>query len=65
MCAARIDRPRNSVPRIVDMIAKVFRALRHSGFLKAGTPFEMASTPVTAVPPDEKACSNLNSRAPE
>jgi len=35
---------------------RVVRAFRHSGGLKAGTPFEMASTPVTAAPPDAKAC---------
>ena len=31
------------------------RALRHSGGLKAGTPSETASTPVSATAPDEKA----------
>ena len=34
---------------------RVVRALRHSGGLKAGTPFEIASTPVTAAPPEAKA----------
>ena len=29
----------------------VVRALRHSGLRNAGTPFEIASTPVTAAPP--------------
>ena len=34
---------------------RVVRALRHSGGLKAGTPSEMASTPVSATAPCEKA----------
>jgi hypothetical protein len=39
------------------MITRVSRALRHSGGRKAGTPLEMASTPVTAAPPEPKAWS--------
>ena len=34
----------------------VVRAFFHSGGLNAGTPFEIASTPVTAAPPEAKAC---------
>ena len=34
------------------MITSVWRAFFHDGSLKAGTPLEMASTPVTAAPPD-------------
>ena len=37
------------------MTESVVRALRHSGGLKAGTPFEMASTPVIALQPSAKA----------
>ena len=35
--------------------ASVVAALRDLGFLNAGTPLEMASTPVSAADPDEKA----------
>jgi hypothetical protein len=38
------------------MITSVVRAFFHSGFRKAGTPLLMASTPVTAAPPEAKAC---------
>ena len=38
----------------------VIDALRDSGGLKAGTPFEIASTPVSAVQPEEKARSTRN-----
>ena len=34
----------------------VVRAFFHSGCLNAGTPFEIASTPVTAAPPEANAC---------
>jgi hypothetical protein len=43
------------------MTASVVAALRDCGRLKAGTPFEIASTPVSAVEPDEKACRITNS----
>ena len=46
------------------MSTSVWRALRQAGFLKAGTPFEMASTPVTAAPPEAKAWSTTNRVAP-
>ena len=42
----------------------VFCALRHSTGLNAGTPFEMASTPVIAVLPDAIACSAMNRGTP-
>ena len=42
------------------MITSVVRAFFHSGFLNAVTPFEIASTPVTAAPPDAKACRTTN-----
>jgi hypothetical protein len=38
------------------MITSVIRAFFHEGSLNAGTPFEIASTPVTAAPPDANAC---------
>ena len=37
------------------MTVSVVRAFRHSGGLKAGTPFETASTPVIALQPSAKA----------
>ena len=39
------------------MMTSVVRAFFHSGgSLNADTPLEMASTPVTAAPPEAKAC---------
>ena len=61
---ANTDRPRNMTPRQEPMTTSVLRALRHSGTLKAETPFEMASTPVTAAPPWEKARNTTSSVAP-
>ena len=46
------------------MSTRVWRAFRHAGRRKAGTPFEMASTPVTAAPPEAKACRTTNTLAP-
>ena len=48
--------PRNIVTAIAPMIPRVSAALRAWGRRKAGTPFEMASTPVSAVDPEENAC---------
>ena len=48
------------MPRQAPMIIRVWRAFFHSGFLKAGTPLEMASTPVMAAPPEAKACRIRN-----
>ena len=39
--------PRKSVPRMPDIHMRVIPALWLRGFLKAGMPFEIASTPVT------------------
>ena len=55
---ARTDTVRNIEPAMPPMMTSVVRALRHAGSLKAGTPFEMASTPVTAAPPEAKALRN-------
>ena len=47
------------------MIASVVAALCACGRLNAGTPFEIASTPVSAVAPDENAFSSTkNPTAP-
>ena len=43
------------------MMARVWAAFRACGRRKAGTPLEMASTPVRAVDPDENACRITNS----
>ena len=40
------------------MSSRVVAALSLLGFLKAGTPLEIASTPVRAAQPDEKARSS-------
>ena len=53
----RIERPRNNVPSVPPMMNSALRAFSHSGFLNAVTPFEIASTPVTAAPPEANACS--------
>ncbi len=44
------------VPSGEPMITSVLRAFFHSGLRNAVTPFEIASTPVTAAPPDANAC---------
>src|SRR3954453_18335285 len=49
------DRPGNITPSSPPIHMSVERAFFHSGFLNAGTPFEIASTPVMAAPPDAKA----------
>ena len=61
---ARSDRPRNMKPRAVPITTNVELAFFAAGSLKAGTPLEMASTPVTAAPPDAKAWSTTNNVAP-
>ena len=45
------------------IISRVVAALRLFGFLKAGTPLEIASTPVRAAQPDEKARSSRKALA--
>src|SRR6266513_1484465 len=57
--AARKDTARNDDPRIRPIHTNVIWALRHSGLRNAGTPFEIASTPVTAAPPDANALSRM------
>jgi hypothetical protein len=39
------------------MMTRVVRAFFHAGCRNAGTPFEIASTPVTAAPPDANECN--------
>ena len=54
-CASH-EIPRNIPPRHVPITISVDRAFFHSGGRNAGTPFEMASTPVIAAPPEANAC---------
>ena len=62
--AAREEIPRNIVDSKIPSTTRVWRAFFHSTGRKAGTPFEIASTPVIAVLPDAKACSAMNSGTP-
>ena len=54
-CTARNVIATRSTARIAPIHNSVMPALRLRGSLKAGTPFAMASTPVSAVVPDENA----------
>ncbi len=56
--------PRNRTVSSPAIHSRVTAALRDSGLRKAGTPLEMASTPVMAVQPPEKAASNNNRPTP-
>jgi hypothetical protein len=49
---------RNIADEIEPSNNKVVAAFLLFGFLNAGTPFEIASTPVKAVQPEEKALAN-------
>ena len=53
--------PMNRNAMMAAMPTRVVRALRAWGCLKAETPLEIASTPVRAVTPAEKACRIRNS----
>ena len=53
---ARNEIPRNIITEIAPIVAKVCWAFRDWGRRNAGMAFEMASTPVSAVAPEEKAC---------
>ena len=53
--------PRNIVASRPAITVSVAEALRHSGLRNAGTPLEIASTPVRAVVPDPKARRARNS----
>ena len=47
--------PRNITPSVAIIQINVVEAFFNSGCLKAGTPFEIASTPVSAVQPAANA----------
>jgi len=52
---ARTEIPKKKDPRMATMVISVREAFLDSGRRKAGTALEMASTPVRATAPDEKA----------
>src|SRR5688572_16614802 len=52
--------PRNIETEMAPMTARVLAAFLALGRRKAGTPLEMASTPVSAVEPEENACRITN-----
>ena len=54
-CTARYETPRNSVIAITPSTASVVAAFFPCGWRNALTPFAIASTPVSAVEPDENA----------
>ncbi len=53
--------PRNMETATAPMIPRVAAAFRACGRRNAGTPFEIASTPVSAVDPEANACRITNS----
>ena len=53
----------NKLAEIKPSINKVVAAFLLLGFLNAGTPLEIASTPVSALQPDEKALANRKIKA--
>ena len=53
----------NSVMEIPPSISSVVAALRDLGLRKAGTPLLIASTPVSAAHPEEKARATRNTSA--
>src|SRR4051794_24744184 len=57
---ARSVMPTNMVIESTAIVTMVAAALLASGGLKAGTPFDTASTPVIAVQPFEKAVRSRN-----
>src|ERR1051325_7004271 len=58
---ARYETPRNIVIAIAPRTASVFAAFLPFGWRNALTPLAIASTPVSAVDPDEKARRRTNS----
>ena len=58
---ASTEMPKNSVPSSTPIHTSVVAAFFAAGRRNAGTPFEIASTPVSATAPDEKPFSSRNS----
>ena len=63
-CNAKAATPQNSPARIVPVQVSTVAACFASGGRNAGTPLEIASTPDSAIAPDEKARISKNSEAP-
>ena len=61
---ASTEMPKKNVARIVPISSKVVAACFDSGFLNAGTPFEIASMPVRATAPEENARRNSSTVRP-
>src|SRR4051794_40113864 len=57
---ASTDTPKNDTPRMKPIHVSVVAAFFDSSFLNAGTPFEIASVPESAIAPDENARSRIN-----
>src|SRR5437773_8314864 len=57
---ASTDTPKNRTPRITPIHTIVVAAFLDFGLRKAGTPLEMASTPVRATAPDENPLRRMN-----
>ncbi len=55
--------PQNMVTASRPIAARVLAAFFDLGLRKAGTPLEIASTPVSAAQPEEKARSSRKTRA--
>jgi len=60
-CIARNETPRNITIAITPSAPSVLAAFLPCGWRNALTPFAIASTPVSAVDPDEKARRRMNS----
>ena len=63
-CVASNEMPMNMCRGRTPITMRVVRAFFHSGGLNAGTPLEMASTPVMAAPPEAKAWRSRNDAEP-
>lgn len=61
---AKYTIPANKIASSKPIATNVFEAFFGAGSLKFGIAFDMASTPVKAELPDEKALSNKNKEIP-
>ena len=62
---ASTEIPKNSVPSSTPIHTSVVAAFFASGRRNEGTPFEIASTPVSATAPDENPFNSKNSEPPD
>ena len=63
ICLASRIMPINRTMEMPPSSSRVVAALRDLGFLNAGTPLLIASTPVSAAQPDENALAMRNTNA--